>query len=304
MTDWQNVDRTDLIDRFASLNQWAGNGERAPNKPLLVLLALSYCANGRPSEIAYSDVRKKLTDLLREFGPSRSQYHPEYPFWHLKNDDIWVVRDAVQLQQQFAGSSPTDAFLVRSCTIAGFHPAIYNRLAVDKPLLHEIAVAVLHANFPRSIHDDLLAAVELDLQSLAGSAHQAPRASDFRKRVLRAYEWKCAVCRYDLRLADVTIGLEAAHIKWHQAGGPDEEVNGLALCAVHHKLFDLGAYTIDGDHQVRVSTWATGSEKTMQASLLQFHRRDLARPAEARHMPAPEFLDWHIAEVFKGNMRD
>jgi putative restriction endonuclease len=27
----------------------------------------------------------------------------------------------------------------------------------------------------------------------------------------------------------MNVALEAAHIKWHQAGGPDEESNGLAL---------------------------------------------------------------------------
>ena len=38
-----------------------------------------------------------------------------------------------------------------------------------------------------------------------------------------------------------TLGIEAAHIKWHQAGGPDTEDNGLALCTLHHKRFDRGA---------------------------------------------------------------
>ena len=59
--------------------------------------------------------------------------------------------------------------------------------------------------------------------------------------MLTAYEWRCAVCGLDVRLGSVSIILEAAHIKWHQAGGPDEESNGLALGVLHHKAFDLGA---------------------------------------------------------------
>ena len=39
------------------------------------------------------------------------------------------------------------------------------------------------------------------------------------------------------------LGLEAAHIKWFQARGPDVVQNGLALCSLHHKIFDLGANT-------------------------------------------------------------
>ena len=50
------------------------------------------------------------------------------------------------------------------------------------------------------------------------------------------------MCGYDVRLGNRELGLEVRHIKWHQAGGPDTEVNGLALCVLHHKLFDCGAY--------------------------------------------------------------
>src|SRR3954462_15440349 len=55
-----------------------------------------------------------------------------------------------------------------------------------------------------------------------------------------------SVCRLRLRrpLGSVSIGLGAAHIRWHQAGGPDEETNALALCVPHHKTFDLGAFPV------------------------------------------------------------
>jgi len=65
----------------------------------------------------------------------------------------------------------------------------------------------------------------------------------FRQKVLKAYEWRCAVCGFDVKLGTVAIALDAAHIRWHQAGGPDVENNGLALCVLHHKTFDLGAFT-------------------------------------------------------------
>lgn len=38
--------------------------------------------------------------------------------------------------------------------------------------------------------------------------------------------------------------LEAAYILWHQAGGLDDFCNGLAVCPLHHKIFDKGALTI------------------------------------------------------------
>jgi HNH endonuclease len=64
--------------------------------------------------------------------------------------------------------------------------------------------------------------------------------------VLTAYEYRCAVCGFDVRLGSVSIALDAAHIRWHQAGGADLEKNGLALCVLHHKTFDLGLHRQPG----------------------------------------------------------
>jgi predicted restriction endonuclease len=60
-----------------------------------------------------------------------------------------------------------------------------------------------------------------------------------------------------LPVASHFVGVEAAHIKWHQAGGPDTSPNGIALCALHHKLFDRGMITFSEDHRVLVSENAT-----------------------------------------------
>jgi predicted restriction endonuclease len=51
----------------------------------------------------------------------------------------------------------------------------------------------------------------------------------------------------------------AAHIRWHLAHGPDVECNWLALCVLHHKLFDLGAFTLSQDGMLVVSELANGS---------------------------------------------
>ena len=44
-----------------------------------------------PTEIPFAEVSRDLTELLKEFGPSRKSHHPEYPFWRLQNDGVWVV---------------------------------------------------------------------------------------------------------------------------------------------------------------------------------------------------------------------
>ncbi|MCA9113795.1 MAG: HNH endonuclease, partial [Planctomycetaceae bacterium] len=68
------------------------------------------------------------------------------------------------------------------------------------------------------------------------------RDREFRNRVLTAYDHSCAVCGFDVRLGTVVLVVEAAHIQWHQANGPNEERNGLALCSLHHWAFHLNAF--------------------------------------------------------------
>jgi len=81
--------------------------------------------------------------------------------------------------------------------------------------------------------------------------------------VLLAYEYRCCVCAHDLRMGGHAIGLEAAHIKWFQARGPDVVQNGLALCSLHHKIFDLGAFTVlPGNHQIVFSRHLMGGDDT------------------------------------------
>src|SRR5207244_2838301 len=108
-----------------------------------------------------------------------------------------------------------------------------------------------------------------------------------------------AVCAFDVRLGSVSIALDAAHIRWHQAGGPDREGNGLALCVLHHKTFDLGAFTVSQGGVLLVSDQANGGEG-FHETLLRHHGKQIRPAQKAEWSPEPAFLDWHAKEVFKG----
>jgi len=146
----------------------------------------------------------------------------------------------------------------------------------------------------------------LNLEFVAGAesvARRKPRDPPFRLEVTRACEYRCCVCELGLRMDDATMGLEAAHIMWHQAGGPDETPNGLSLCALHHKLFDRGAFTVEeGDLVVLVSEQANGSG--LEEALLRHHRTPIRVPQRESYYPAGEYLEWHRREVFRGRERD
>ena len=119
--------------------------------------------------------------------------------------------------------------------------------------------------------------------------------------MLKAYEYRCAVCGFDVRLGSVSIALDAAHIRWHQAGGPDEETNGLALCVLHHKTFDLGAFTV-AEGIMLVSDQVHGTSGFREA-LMAHHGGKIREPQRPDWGPEPRHLAWQRREVFKGAPR-
>ena len=141
--------------------------------------------------------------------------------------------------------------------LVGFHAAIVEQLQNDSRLTYEIIQSLLAAHFPSSIHEDILQTVGIEFPL---PIFNQPRSNiNFRSSILRAYEYKCAVCGFDVRLGASPIALEASHIRWRQADGPDVVINGLALCSLHHKLFDRGAFTLSQQLQILVSDDAHGS---------------------------------------------
>lgn len=284
-----------IIKSFEALTVWQRAGERAPHKPLLLLLALGLLSRGT-TLLPYAEYEQKLADLLREFGPSRRTLHPEYPFLRLPKDGVWeVVR-----RDEPVGGGDSVTGLRRSGAVGRFPAALRAALESDRRLIGQVARLLLEAHFPASVHQDIMDAVGLSLDE----GTLAPRRRDpiFRESVLIAYQYRCALCSLDLRINNVTIGLEAAHIRWHQASGPDAVENGVALCCLHHKLFDLGAFTFEIGGRVLVSERVSGTGP-FEHALLQHHCKQMNAPVRTEHRPHAEFVHWHQKQVFKAEAR-
>jgi HNH endonuclease len=99
---------------------------------------------------------------------------------------------------------------------------------------------------------------------------------------------------------DGLIGVDAAHIRWHAHGGPDEVPNGLALCALHHRLFDHGSITVREDMRARVSrALAVNSARDLCENL---DGQAVRLPGDAQFYPSREHLRWHHAQFFQGQI--
>lgn len=294
--------RDEILQAFDRMRVWQRGDRRAVHKPLLVLFALARVGAGATASIDWNDAEPQLKALLEEFGPDGSGSSSHHPFWHLQTDGLWQLDGPSSILARPPSATPTLGELRANHVRGGFPSTLREALLRDPQLVATIARRIVDAHFPESIRQDVLAAVGLpaDLAETALTQEQARRRDPaFREKVLLAYQYRCGVCGHDLRLGRQIIGLEAAHIKWFQAKGPDVVPNGIALCSLHHKVFDLGAFTILPDsYQMIFSQHLNGSDDSA-GKILAYHGASLILPQSREYLPQPEFLDWHKREVFK-----
>ena len=287
------------VDRVSALKQYQHNGKRVPHKPLLVLMALGRLAETGSSELPWSVAEERLADLIAEFGPATStgrRQSAAYPFTRLRTDGVWTLSRDVPMDNV----GPLDA-----APITGRLEASLERALSRPGQIEEAARLLVDAQFPRTVAPDVLIAVGLDPDQVfaIGSAHTPAagtrqRSSSWPRAILEAWDRQCAFCGYDGQLGSSSVGLEAAHIRWFNLGGPDELNNGMALCSLHHKLFDRGALGLDGEYRILVS--GVFSARTEAAKrIYDLHGRPL-RPRRGTTLPAVPHVAWHSSEVFRG----
>jgi putative restriction endonuclease len=73
---------------------------------------------------------------------------------------------------------------------------------------------------------------------------------------------------------------------------------------LHHKLFDLGAFTLSEDDvpRILVSREVHGGDLARQI-LIELHGKPIRPPQDRLWLPDGEFIRWHRSEVFKGEAR-
>ncbi|MGH7151358.1 MAG: HNH endonuclease [Planctomycetota bacterium] len=128
------------------------------------------------------------------------------------------------------------------------------------------------------------------------------REAGFRRRVLAAYNERCAMCHLQLDL------VEGAHIL--PVGDPrstDDTDNGLALCSLHHEAYDDALVGVRPDYRIIVNeTVIKDLRKARRAGEEERFRDELQPrillPSSAPDRPRPEYLQqslevrgWRVA---------
>ena len=283
-----------LIDKIKHIKCWTQRGVRAPHKSLLILYAI-----GRIDDryIPYNEIEVDLSNLLDRFGPVRHKNNPHQPFWRLKNDSIWEIPNS-DLYRETSEKDVLVKDLRKNNAKGGFKSNYYEQLKSDTKSKNEIISFLLNDHFPSSYHNEILDAVNLSLDA-APSSNRDPK---FREKVLKAYEYKCCICNLDIRIKGKNAILDAAHIKWHQAGGSSIESNGLCLCVLHHRIFDRGVIGLNNDSSVIISEYANGGDG-FKNLVLNYNGKKINNTISEHYKPALDNINWHTKEVFKSPAR-
>jgi putative restriction endonuclease len=286
-----------VVERLIQLRQHQHDGKRSPHKPLLVLLALGQLASTGTSALRWSQVEGRLARLLEDYGPpsrTSAAQGAAYPFTRMRTDGIWILDHDVPMDRVRP--------LAQHDVVGRLAPNLEVALA-DSRTLHAAARALVDAEFPATLAADVLADVGFDPDLVMTTAaalsptSRGRRDSSWPARILTAWDRQCAFCGYDGQLGRGSVGIEAAHVRWFTFDGPDTLDNGLALCSLHHKLFDRGALGLDTNYTVLISDHFTARTRAGR-QVYELHGTAL-RPRPGTALPADHHVAWHRQEVFK-----
>ncbi|MFB8762984.1 phosphorothioated DNA-binding restriction endonuclease [Nocardiopsis alba] len=288
----------DWLERVGSIRRWSRDGYRAPHKPLLLLYVLGHHQRVGSARLEYSEVEADLDRLLREFGPRR-RTTSAYPFHYLTSDGLWRVDTP-----EGEGSPGPSASRLRNGRAGGaLVPELTAALTEDPSLRDRIARLLLDGNFEPSLHTGILSFVGLELGRERSEVDRR-RDPAFRALVLTAYEYRCAFCGYEGAIDGLSVGLEAAHVRWWAFDGPDTVSNGLCLCPIHHLLFDKGVLGMSEDRTVMVSTRFAGRSAAAEKTVLSLAGAPVLAPQRGFPSVSVEYLKWHTDQVFRGPARE
>ena len=287
----------EATQRLLTVRQYQAAGQRAPHKPLLILLALGRLSQTGTSELSWSEAEQELGELLVEYGPpsnSSPAKSAAYPFTRLRSDGFWTLsRDVREDMLKDLRQAPVTGRL---------DPAIEVALSSSPGALIGAAVRVALQQFPTSLLGEILDDVGIDFEpsslDLTGFEPESrrKRRSSWRIAILQAWNRSCAFCGFDGMVGRAVVGIEAAHVRWFNLGGPDELDNGLALCSLHHKLLDRGVIGFADRDRLKVSARFTANS-TVGRRVYELHGHALA-PRPGTKLPSAEHVAWHSDQVF------
>jgi putative restriction endonuclease len=176
-----------------------------------------------------------------------------------------------------------------------FRPDFFATYVQELESLHATAE---HAEDLRVLRRIAEEPTELEIEDIPASPRRTflqqiqrkVRDQRFRRNVLAAYDFRCAMSGIQLDLLDAAHLIPVEHER-----GTDEIRNGICLSAIHHRAFDQGLVGIRKDHSVVVNDRRLGDLRALGwdggIDLFKSTLRDqILLPARRQFYPDPDYL--------------
>ena len=299
----------DYIQQFKCLNRSPrGNNRYAPHKPFLLLAVIELIKQGEINEnrIPFSD---SLITLFRKYISLTLGWNPTTynPFFRLQNNGFWHLYP-IELRNSSPPSSDTQ--LRRAGVYAELDDDLFTLLRVPEcqEIFRQVIIDRYFPEFKQAIEyltveqeaqeysEQLIQDTQYpfstyrDVESI--QVETPVRSSGFRKAIMKIYDYKCAVCKLDIRTASGASITDAAHIIPFSVSHNDDVRNGLSLCKSHHWAFDARLFSLNETYHVIVPPISHKHEPT-ERMLSELHDKRIWTPPVERHCPDQEALAWH-----------
>jgi putative restriction endonuclease len=283
--------------------------------------------------IAHDIIRNNIiefnADLLDVFelywyrimGPEKPS-NPVLPFFHLHRDGFWHLIPVPGNEQALIRIEQIRSIgalrqLVQGATLDN---ALFEIL-LNEEARDELRRILIETHFASEVHPQLVEIGQITAESfqygleLMGRPqqrfrlkvsespegrdpyHAVSRSTAFRRVVVKAYDYTCAMCRIRVFTPEGRAVVVAAHIVPWSESHNDDPRNGLALCGLHHWVFDQGLVGVARDYRIQVSpVIPTDAEGTKPLWLLA--ENELHLPGDHTLRPAKTALRWHRKNVF------
>ena len=170
-----------------------------------------------------------------------------------------------------------------------------SELLLSKYQNKRIEELTLNQSEIKEIEDDIMLGKEgKDIERIIKSR---VNQSLFRKIVINNYSNSCTICALDIKSL-----LVASHIlKWSENfSNRLNPENGLCLCNIHDKAFELGYIGINSDYTILISKEAKNiNEKQTYKSIFGRHENTSIILPD-KFYPNIQFLENHLNTTFKG----
>lgn len=128
----------DIFNTFLNVRVKTHKGSYLPNKPLVLLVALARCQQGKNRLAPFYIYEESLALVYREFG----NLNAVFPFGRLPADGIWEILGDAELHRNKSGDLIRSELLTKS-VLGGFPAHVYEALSGDRNLLINVAIKLL-----------------------------------------------------------------------------------------------------------------------------------------------------------------